>query len=188
MPVDIESSVRGGSLDDVKKNGGFQEIFYRVKESIRELTQMGLSNPAELEYLFLQTLRSVEQMRVEAERNIHKLERQIEWQRAIQASASQFQAILLGSVQSRVQAGKASAQIKASFAVEEQPNPQSDTEVIKTICICGCRDEKDAKDCKCKCHTIGHCEKEDCAVCPSIRISGKPSSAIILKKSRKRNL
>ena len=41
----------------------------------------------------------------------------------------------------------------------------TDTELLKVICICGCQDEEDTKECACKCHTDGYCGNEQCLAC-----------------------
>lgn len=159
----VESKMTGGTEDDQKKNGTFQTQFQRLRLQLRDLTEGGV-DPKDVEEVFMTLLRGFENQRLSHQRNIRKLERQIEWERAQEHACSQHAALMLGTIGVQI-TRKQSGQ--AAMPSDTPQDRISDTELLKTICICGCQDEEDAADCDCPCHTDkGYCENPKCSVCP----------------------
>lgn len=160
--ADVDSMLTGGTEDDQKKNGTFQTNFQTLKGGLQRLLEGGV-DPHHIEEIFMTLLRGFENERLSCERNIKKLERQIEWERAKQHACAQHAALLLGIV--GVQLGRKESQ--QAQMPQNDPSPVlTDKELLKTICICGCRDEEDAANCDCPCHHGGFCENPRCSVCP----------------------
>lgn len=184
-----EGVVKEGTAGDQKKLGTFKMHLQELQVHFRDLMAEGISEPRVFEKTLEDFLRQFETIRVSQEREIRRLETQMAYCRARQRAASEHAnlilAVLTTNVNQAIQAyrdtGGASAKPPESTLPEDVI---SDTEMLKSICICGCVDEEDAANCDCNCHTVGYCDDPRCAVCPDKK--GKKGSTKKTKKAKKK--
>ena len=173
--VDHAAVIKEGTAGDQKRMGTFKMHLNELQTHFRDLMAAGITDPHVFQKTMTDFLRQFETIRVTQEREIHRLETQIAYCRARQRAASEHAnlilAVLTTNVAQAIQAHRDSNGETSRPPESTLPEEViSDTEMLKTICICGCVDDIDAKDCKCACHTdVGYCEDARCAVCPEKR-------------------
>lgn len=168
---EVEGVVKEGTTGDQKKMGTFKMHLQELQVHFRDLMMEGIAEPRVFEKTLEDFLRQFETIRISQEREIRRLETQMAYCRARQRAASEHAnlvlAILTTNVNQVIQAHKDSGGIASRPPESTLPEDiVSDTDLLKTICICGCRDEEDAASCDCPCHTVGYCDDIRCAVCP----------------------
>lgn len=194
VAVDHSAVIKEGTAGDQKRMGTFKMHLHELQTHFRDLMAEGISDPHVFEKTMTDFLRQFETIRVTQEREIRRLETQIAYCRARQRAASEHAnlilAVLTTNVSHAIQAhrdsnGKSSRPPESTLPEEVM----TDTEMLKTICICGCVDDVDAKSCDCGCHTVGYCEDERCAVCPDKKAEAakKPPRKKPKRKSRKKS-
>jgi len=184
--MDVDSSVAGGTETDQARYGTHDTHYAKLVDRFRELEEGGAADGARFKTVCFQLLKSFEALRVSREGQIKKLSRQIEYNRAQQEMCSMFSKILVGMIATQVQ------EAQSGTAPTPVPNkapdaPISDKEMLQRICVCGCQDEEDAKDCDCTCHTVGYCDNENCVVCSAEKLrraseTGSRRKAPVTKK------
>jgi len=179
-----EGVVKEGTTGDQKKMGTFKMHLQELQVHFRDLMLEGISEPRVYEKTMEDFLRQFETIRITQEREIRRLETQMAYCRARQRAASEHAnlilAVLTTNVNQAIKAHKDSG--GATSRAPESTLPEevvTDTELLKTICICGCQDAEDAASCDCPCHTVGYCDDIRCAVCPS-------KKALVTKVSKKK--
>jgi len=189
--IDRDSVIKEGTAGDQKRMGTYKMHQHELQVHFRDLMQAGISDSRVLEKALEEFLSKFETIRVTQEREIQRLEQQISYCRARQRAASEHAnlilAILTTHVSRAVQSANAADGKVPSSGAPTTPGIISDTEMLKTICICGCVDEDDASKCDCSCHSVGYCQDEKCAVCPDKRKSLSTVKPRLKKKvSRKK--
>jgi hypothetical protein len=144
----------------------------KLKREFRELVSADGAGPETFESVLFQLLKSFETVRLKSERDIKELEEQIRALRYAQKNAEVFSKMLVGMVAKRTQEHLAGQEPEA---VDPNARP-IDTEVLKTICVCGCQDEEDAADCECSCHRGVPCDSEKCVVCAAKKLEAETAS------------
>lgn len=192
--VDHAAVVKEGTAGDQKRLGTYKMHQRELQTHFRDLMEAGISDPRVFEQTLLDFLRQFETIRVSQERQIAKYEQSIAYCRARQRAASEHANLILAILTTQVDHA-----IKAKGAGgngEHKPGEDppavktvTDTELLKTICMCGCQDEEDAARCDCMCHVVGYCEDVRCAVCPEKKASQEkkpPRKKSTKKASRKK--
>lgn len=174
--------------NEQKRGGTFREKFVELHGEFNELMKSGAATPALFESSMVQLLKSFENVRLQSESTIRKLEREIAFNEATLMACNKFSNLVVSVV-------AAHRRENCRQADEPRVSPEdvgvgkdasiSDVEMLKTICLCGCQDEIDAADCKCECHTKGWCDREDCVVCRKAEAEAKKSEKSPKKKTKK---
>ena len=193
VAVDHLSVIKEGTSGDQKRMGTFKMHLNELQAHFRDLMSAGISDPHVFQKTMTDFLRKFETIRVTQEREIRRYETQIAYCRARQRAASEHANLILSILTTNV-SNALEAHRNSNGETSRPPEstlPEeviTDTELLKTICICGCVDEADAKSCKCACHTeVGYCTDERCAVCPVKKAEAESRSKPSRKKqSRKK--
>lgn len=184
-----EGVVKEGTTGDQKKMGTFKMHLQELQVHFRDLMEQGIADPRVYEKTMEDFLRQFETIRITQEREIRRLETQMAYCRARQRAASEHAnlilAVLTTNVNQAIRAHKDSGGETSRAPESTLPEEvMTDTEMLKTICICGCVDEEDASQCDCACHSVGYCGDVRCAVCPDKKAAAesKPKKKKVAKK------
>lgn len=169
--------------DEQKKGGTYRERFLQLKKEFDELLSAGATAQT-CEEIFLNVLKQMEDLRIENERQARKYEQQLAQCQALAKACTTYSNLLVSVVSFYRR------QFKSGALTSQTPPPSDiphDTDVLKTICVCGCQDAEDAKDCSCICHTKGACDRPDCEYCRQKKSNSKPTRSLdTTKVPRKR--
>lgn len=144
-----------------KRHGTYRERFLQVKKEFHQLIEEGGDN-ATVEGILIKILKDMEDIRLKNELDSRRLEQQLAVCQATARACSTYSNLVVSAVSYYRRELK-----KTPEAVQEteKSSVPKDTDVLKTICLCGCQDEEDAAGCQCVCHTKGWCDRPDCTVC-----------------------
>lgn len=150
---------------------GYRESFLKVESDFKELMDSGGATPDNFKAALFKVLRSFETVRRKNNNQISNLESEIAFCQATSRACDMFENILVGiirTIKNEVQGG-----LNVDVPEHVVSDPPKDTDVLKTICLCGCLDEIDAADCQCICHTKGFCDRPDCTVCRAKEVAAE---------------
>lgn len=145
-----------------KQSGTHRERFLKLKKEFHDFMKAG-GDPATMESILVKVLADMEDLRLKNEQEARRLEKQLAVCQATATACATYSNLVVSAVSFyRRELEKGTPPPKEEKPKEE---PLKDTDVLKTICLCGCQDEADAADCQCVCHTKGWCDRPDCTVC-----------------------
>ena len=171
--------------EEQTRHGTYRERFLQVKEEFHKLMEVG-GTPEDMEGVLVKLLKDMEDLRLRNEVQVRRLEQEIAVCNATAKACTTYSNLVVSSI-SFYRRQRQNAQPHVD------PNPEpgggngvpKDTDVLKTICICGCQDEVDSADCICGCHTdVGYCTLENCVVCQA-KIAAKPKKTTKKKTTKK---
>ena len=165
-------------VQEQKQNGTHRERFLKLKKEFHDFMQAG-GDPATMEGILVKILADMEDLRLKNEQDARRLEKQLAFCQATAKACSTYSNLVVSAVsfyRREVEKGAPPAPEEVS-----KSDPPKDTDVLKTICLCGCQDEEDAAECRCVCHTKGWCDRPDCTVCRE-----KEKAASVKKPARKK--
>jgi len=140
-----------------------RERFVKLQVEFDELVRLGGAGPEDFRTLAFRLMKAFENSRLKNENQISKLQAEISFCQATSRACDLFENLLVGLVTAHKddKIKGLNTKITSQYG-EEVP---TDIEVLKSICICGCRDEEDSKDCSCSCHRGIPCGLSNCVVC-----------------------
>lgn len=173
MAVDVVTT-------EQQRYGTYRERFLQIKEEFHKLMEAG-GTPGDMEGVLVKLLKDMEDLRLKNELQVRRLEKEIAVCHATAKACTTYSNLVVSSI-SFYRRQRQNVAV-AGVEPEEKPNGGNgvprDTDVLKTICLCGCQDEIDSADCDCECHTEGVCQREDCVFC---RSQPRPKSKKVTKK------
>lgn len=169
------------------RGGIHRERFARLQAEFDELVQLGAAGPEDFRVIAMRLLRAFETTRLKNHDQIDKLKQEIAFCEATQKACDMFENLLLGLVEAHKNDRKKGLQ---AVVTPDGGVSVTDTDLLKTICICGCRDAEDAEECTCSCHKGIPCGKPNCSVCTAkqaeTQVTEEISVAEVVKKTRKK--
>ena len=138
-----------------------RENFANLQAEFSNLQRLGAGGK-DFESVAMGLLRAFENTRKKNEGQIARIREEIKFCEATSHACDMFEQLLLGLI------GAARVNLEKGLEPNTPPTPEgvvSDTEVLKTICVCGCQDAEDAATCKCLCHQGQHCGNVNCVAC-----------------------
>lgn len=157
-------------IQDQRRGGTHRERFLKLQAELREFSEG--ANPAEYETVLYRFLTEFEQLRLKNEAQMLKLQRELSFCEGTARSCNTVANTLVSVLRRYREELKRGTPPPAPPSEEkEEEKPEggngvpSDTDVLKTICVCGCQDAEDAANCDCSCHKGVPCDKENCIVC-----------------------
>jgi hypothetical protein len=188
MQENIDSTINTRTEVDQKQGGTLKVHLTQLQKQFRELIAAGASNVDNYEKAMTLLLQGFEGIRVSTEAQITDHETKIAYLRAKQKACTEHANLLLSIMAVQVQEARAAKRREDDGGngvsqPKDSIEPITDKEMLNTICICGCQDEIDAVGCKCKCHTNGVCDDEECKVCPVKKVAIKALETSGRKKS-----
>lgn len=155
-------------IEDLRRGGTHRERFLKLQAELREFSEGAVSK--EYEEILHRFLTEFERLRLDSEAQIMKLQKELSFVEGTHRSCI-LTANTLVSVIRRYREELKRGTPPTPPPEEKKDEPKSgngvrtDTEVLKTICVCGCQDEEDAADCNCSCHKGVPCDNPNCVVC-----------------------
>lgn len=149
-----------------------RESFVNLQSEFANLQRLGAGGK-DFESVAMGLLRAFENTRKKNEGQIARIREEIKFCEATNHACDMFEQLLMGLI------GAARVNLEQGHEPSTPPSPEgvvADTDVLKTICVCGCQDEEDTKTCKCLCHQGQHCGNANCVVCDA-RFVAKPAPA-----------
>lgn len=166
-------------IEDLRRGGTHRERYLRLQAELRAFSEGAVSK--EYEEILHRFLTEFERLRLDSEAQIMKLQKELSFVEGTHRSCI-LTANTLVSVIRRYR-----EELKRGTPAEPPPEEKkaedaggngvrTDTEVLKTICVCGCQDEEDATDCTCSCHKGIPCDDPNCVVCQTKKEQLKATS------------
>lgn len=173
---------------DQTKHKTNREKFLRLNGEFYKIIATAQATPQGFEELLIKFLARTENLRMQAELDVRRLEKEISLHEGTARACAQLSNLLVGLVEEHRKVLETRKATPAEIApVEAKPAAPTvtDTELLQTICFCGCQDEEDAKDCPCSCHTnpSGLCDNPSCVGCRKREQENKPRRAPAKKKT-----
>jgi hypothetical protein len=168
------------------RGGLHRERFAKLQIEFDELVKLGAAGPDDFRVIAMRLLRAFETTRLKNHDQIDKLKQEVAFCEATSRACDMFENLLLGLVEAHKNDRKKGLQ---AAVTPDGSVIVTDTDLLKTICACGCRDEEDAQTCDCPCHQGLPCGKSNCVVCTAKQTSTQAISDIPAetpKKSRKK--
>ena len=138
-----------------------RERFAKLQSEFDELVKLGGAGTEDFKVFAFRLLKSFEVARLKNFSQIQKLREEIAFCEATSKACDMFENLLIGLIE----AHKNDKQRGVATQVNTEGAPITDVELLRTICICGCRDEEDARSCDCSCHKGVPCSSPQCTVC-----------------------
>jgi len=171
-------------IQEQKRSGTHRERFLQLQAELREFSEG--AEPKNYEEALYRFLSQFERLRLDNEAQVMKLEKQISFCEGTARACSTI-ANTLVSVMRRYREELGRGTPPPEPPKEAKPEGGNgvplDTDVLKTICVCGCQDAEDAQDCDCSCHKGVPCDKEQCVVCLAKKEQLKAAAAKPKKKA-----
>jgi hypothetical protein len=149
---------------DDQRGAIHREKFARLQVEFDELIKLGAAGPEDFRTVCFRMLKGFENTRLKNHSQIQKLKEEIAFCEATARACDMFEGLLIGLISS-YRADKAAGLETPRVRDEDGKEVISDTDMLKTICICGCQDDEDRSTCKCVCHQGIPCGKSNCVVC-----------------------
>ena len=155
-------------MTDQSRGGTYREHVIKLQREFKQLIEDGAADPHTFEHLLCQLLQQFEQERLRNESQIRRLQNEMAYCEATNRACIMFANVLINTV-AAVRHNMSPLTQPLKEPDPEIPQRVSDTDMLKQICICGCVDEEDAKNCSCVCHTQGFCDVPTCTYCQNIK-------------------
>jgi hypothetical protein len=154
-------------IEDLRRGGTHRERYLKLQAELRAFSEGAV--PEEYEEILHRFLTDFERLRLETEAQIMKLQKELSFCEGTHRSCITIANTLVSVIRRYREDLKRGVPETPVEEKKEETNGgngiRTDTEVLKTICVCGCQDEEDAADCNCSCHKGVPCDREDCIVC-----------------------
>jgi len=177
------------------RGGTYNDNLVRLQSEFFEIVKSGVS-PRGLHHMLGRLLKAFENQRVECNRQIRKLEAELNFNEGTANACCMFSNLILSMLEGYNRDGllsgispeemKKSKDIEQVEKVEEEVDKlkkeeeRIKAEMLKKYCAnCGCQDEGDMEKCDCSCHNGKHCGNEHCIVCNDL------SNYFLLKKKKR---
>lgn len=178
-----------------RRGGTHKENFVRLQSEFHKITSSGDVSIRGLHQMLGQLLKSFENLRMQSEKQIRKLQDELMFNQGTADACATFSNILVSLIEGYNSSGLLSGIPAGQMAdinnekkeetikdveEEEKVEVETDIDALKRVCAnCGCQDEEDMKKCDCSCHVGKPCGNENCIICKDL------SEYKLIKKKRR---
>lgn len=144
-----------------------RERFVKLESLFYDLEKLG-SGLEDFKTVSFRLLKAFENTRLKNLDQINNLKQEIAFCESTQRACDIFEGMLINLIESHKNDKIKGLETANRVLNKDGKEIPLDTDVLKTICVCGCLDEEDSSKCTCICHKGEPCGRPNCVFCAAL--------------------